>query len=101
MTEEGERGMHGLVVGATSWGCTLAITAARAGNRATVLCRTEAEAADLRDTRELRRLLPGFRLPDELEFVSDPSGLAPDVVVWATPSQAAARERSEHPSADA
>ena len=85
--ERGERGMHGLVVGATSWGCTLAMTAARAGNRATVLCRSEAEASDLRESRELRRLLPGFRLPDELEFVADPSGLAPDVVVWATPSQ--------------
>lgn len=81
------RGLHAVIVGATSWGCTLALTAARAGNRATVLCRSEAEAAELRERRELRRLLPGVPLPTELEFTADPSSASPDVVVWATPSQ--------------
>ena len=81
------RGLHAVIVGATSWGCTLAITAARAENRATVLCRSEAEAAELRERRELRRLLPGVALPPELEFTADPSSASPDVVVWATPSQ--------------
>ena len=78
---------HAVIVGATSWGCTLAITAARAGNRATVLCRSEAEAAELRERRELRRLLPGVPLPPELEFASEPSSVRPDVIVWATPAQ--------------
>ena len=80
-------GLHAVIVGATSWGCTLAITAVRAGNRATVLCRSEAEAAELREHRELRRLLPGVALPPELEFTADPSSVSPEVVVWATPSQ--------------
>ena len=81
------RGLHAVIVGATSWGCTLALTAARAGNRATVLCRSEAEAAELREHRELRRLLPGVALPPELEFTADPSSASPDAIVWATPSQ--------------
>ena len=81
------RGLHAVIVGATSWGCTLAITAVRAGNTATVLCRGEAEAAELRERRELRRLLPGVPLPPELEFTADPSGVRPDLVVWATPAQ--------------
>lgn len=78
---------HGVVVGATSWGCTLAITILRAGHRATLLCRSEAEAAELRESREQRRLLSGIALPDALEFSADPSALRPDVVVWAAPAQ--------------
>lgn len=82
--------LHGLIVGATSWGCTLALTAVRAGNAATVLCRSEAEAAELRQRRELRRLLPGIALPPEIQFAAPtdlPRAEPPDVVVWATPSQ--------------
>ena len=79
--------LQALVVGATSWGCTLAMTALRAGHQATVLCRTEAEARELRERRELGRLLPGIALPHELDFVAEPAGLPVDVVVWATPSQ--------------
>lgn len=79
--------LHGLIVGATSWGCTLALTALRAGNRATLLCRSEAEAAELRARLEQRRLLPGVALPPEIVFTAEPSGLSPDVVVWAVPAQ--------------
>ena len=82
--------LHGLIVGATSWGCTLALTAVRAGNAATVLCRSEAEAAELRQRRELRRLLPGIALPPEIRFAAPTDLLRaepPDIVVWATPSQ--------------
>ena len=79
--------LEGLIVGATSWGCTLAISAVRAGNRVAVLCRSEAEAAELRERREHRRLLPGVALPREIEFTADPSALRPEVIVWATPSQ--------------
>ena len=79
--------MHGLIVGATSWGCTLALTALRAGNRATVLCRSEAEASELRERHEHRRLLPGVALPAEIAFTAEPSGLSPEVVVWAVPAQ--------------
>ena len=79
--------MRVLVVGATSWGCTLAMCALRAGHEATVLCRTDAEATELSESRELTRLLPGVRLPDELEFTADASGPPPSTVIWATPSQ--------------
>ena len=79
--------LHGLVVGATSWGCTLAAAALRAGSRATLLCRSEAEAAQLSEQREHRRLLPGIALPTQLRFTADPGGLDPDIVIWAVPSQ--------------
>ena len=82
--------LRGLIVGATSWGCTLALTAVRAGNAATVLCRSEAEAAELRQRRELRRLLPGVALAPEIQFAAPtdlPRAEPPDIVVWATPSQ--------------
>lgn len=76
-----------MVVGATSWGCTLAICALRAGNDVDVLCRTEDEAAELSAAREHRRLLPGIALPEGLRFRADAQGPAPNVVIWATPSQ--------------
>ena len=79
--------MKVMVVGATSWGCTLASCVDRAGNDAVVLCRSEAEAVELSAAREHRRLLPGVPLPDGLRFASDPSGAPPAVVIWATPSQ--------------
>lgn len=76
-----------MVVGATSWGCTLAICSLRAGNEVDVLCRTEDEAAELSAAREHRRLLPGIALPEGLAFRADAQGPAPKVVIWATPSQ--------------
>ncbi len=79
--------MRVMIVGATSWGCTLASCADRAGNEAVVLCRTEDEAEELAAAREHRRLLPGIPLPDGLIFTADASGTPPPVVIWATPSQ--------------
>lgn len=79
--------MRVMVVGATSWGCTLASCVDRAGNDAVVLCRTEEEAAELSAAREHLRLLPGIPLPDGLTFTADASGTPPQVVIWATPSQ--------------
>ncbi len=79
--------MKVLVVAATSWGCTLAACAHRAGHDASVLCRSESEAATLTESRELTRLMPGVLLPDEIAFVTEPSGPPPGVVIWAAPSQ--------------
>ncbi len=79
--------MRVMVVGATSWGCTLASCADRAGHEPIVLCRTDEEAADLAAAREHRRLLPGVPLPESLTFTADASGSPPPVVIWATPSQ--------------
>lgn len=79
--------MRVMVIGATSWGCTLASCVDRAGNEAVVLCRSDDEAAELSAAREHRRLLPGVPLPDGLMFTADPGGAPPGVVIWATPSQ--------------
>lgn len=79
--------MQVMVVGATSWGCTLASCVDRAGNDSLVLCRTVDEAAELSAAREHLRLLPGIPLPDGLTFSADPGGAPPGVVIWATPSQ--------------
>ena len=79
--------MNVMVVGATSWGCTLASCVDRAGNDPVVLCRTAEEAAELSAAREHRRLLPGVPLPDGLVFTAEAGGAPPAVVIWATPSQ--------------
>ena len=79
--------MRVMVVGATSWGCTLASCVNRAGNDAVVLCRNDEEAAELSAAREHRRLLPGIALPEGLTFTANPGGSPPGVVIWATPSQ--------------
>ena len=79
--------MQALVVGATSWGCTLALQFDRAGTEAVVLCRTPEEAAELASQREQRRLLPGIALPESLRFLADPAAAGtPDAVIFAVPS---------------
>ena len=80
--------MRALVVGATSWGCTLALQLDRAGTTAVVLCRNAPEAAQLAAERENRRLLPGITLPDSLDFTHDPAAVGPvDAVILAVPLQ--------------
>ena len=80
--------MRALIVGATSWGCTLAIQCARAGAEPVVLCRTVEEAQTLAAARVHTRLLPGIPLPDAVRFVHDPgeAGMV-QVVIFAVPSQ--------------
>ena len=75
-----------LVVGATSWGCTLAIQLDRAGSRVSVLCRSSEEAAELLRSREQHRLLPGIALPESIDFVVEPPS-NPDAVILAVPAQ--------------
>ena len=81
-------GSHALVVGSTSWGCTLAMQLARAGSRVSVHCRSAVEAERLSVEREEHRLLPGIALPDSLEFTTT-EGMprSPDAVLFAVPSQ--------------
>lgn len=81
-------GAQALVVGSTSWGCTLGIQLARAGSRVSVYCRSAADAERLSAEREERRLLPGIVLPESLEFVTT-AGIprSPDAVIFAVPSQ--------------
>ena len=80
--------MRALVVGATSWGCTLALQLDRAGTETVVLCRDPAESALLAAERENRRLLPGITLPDSLHFTHDPAAVGPlDAAILAVPIQ--------------
>ena len=80
--------MRALVVGATSWGCTLAIQLDRAGSEAVVLCRTTEEANTLASERENRRLLPGIALPESIRFCANLQAVLPvDIVIFAVPSQ--------------
>ena len=87
--------MRGLVVGATSWGVTLAELILRAGHEAAVLCRSESEAAELAAARRHPRL-PDAALSPRAEFLADaPAGA--DAVIWCVPSQQMRRnlERSD------
>jgi glycerol-3-phosphate dehydrogenase (NAD(P)+) len=80
--------MRALVVGATSWGCTLALQLDRAGAAAVVLCRDPDEAARLDADRENRRLLPGIGLPAGLQFTHDPAIAGSlDAIILAVPMQ--------------
>lgn len=80
--------MRTMVVGATSWGCTLAICMDRAGHDVSVVCRTADEASELSSAREHRRLLPGVPLPERLVFTHDAASFGPpSTLIWATPSQ--------------
>lgn len=66
--------MRTVVVGATSWGRTLAALAARAGNEAVVLCRSAEEAARCAAAEP------------EIAFAARADGPA-DAVIWAVPAQ--------------
>jgi len=77
--------MRALVVGATSWGCTLALQLGRAGTEVDILCRSMEEATDLARTRENRRLLPGIILPESINFVVEAT--PSDLVILAVPAQ--------------
>jgi glycerol-3-phosphate dehydrogenase (NAD(P)+) len=76
-----------VVVGAGAWGTALANAAARAGRSVTLIARTEAAAAALRQNRENPRL-PGVRL-DERVAVTNEVGetAAADAVLLVVPAQ--------------
>lgn len=77
-----------VVVGTTSWGCTLAVQLDRAGTAVSVLCRTADEVRQLASEREQRRLLPGIALPESIHFTTNFDGLdAVDLIIFAVPSQ--------------
>jgi glycerol-3-phosphate dehydrogenase (NAD(P)+) len=78
------------VVGATSWGSTLAVLLARNGHETRLLCRSAAEAASLTRERQSPRR-PGLVFPENLTASADPRLLAEaDLVVLAVPSESLA-----------
>ncbi len=77
------------VVGAGSWGTTLALLLARSGP-VTLVARDHAVASTLAESRENAGYLPGVRLPVEIEIVAEPEALsdAHELVIMAVPSAA-------------
>ncbi len=77
------------VVGAGTWGTTLALLLARSGP-VTLVARDKGQASALAETRENARYLPGVMLPVEIEVVTKPAALsdAHDLVILAVPSGA-------------
>ncbi|MDE2785933.1 MAG: NAD(P)-dependent glycerol-3-phosphate dehydrogenase [Chloroflexota bacterium] len=76
------------VLGATTWGTTLAVLAARGGAPVRLLCRTDEEAEALRHARQHARRLPGVPFPDTLSVEHDPAVALGDagLVIIAVPS---------------
>ena len=76
------------VIGATTWGTTLAVLAARGGSPVRLLCRTADEADVLRRSGEHVRRLPGVPFPDTLSVEHDPAVALGDarLVIVAAPS---------------
>ena len=78
--------MKTAVVGAGAWGTALAILLCKNGHDTTLWCRSEARAAEIRDTRVNPRL-PKVELPRQLHICADPSCVADcQMVVSASPS---------------
>ncbi|MBK0399206.1 NAD(P)-dependent glycerol-3-phosphate dehydrogenase [Limibaculum sp. M0105] len=77
------------VVGAGAWGTALAVIAARAGRAVTLWGRDEAAIAEMIETRENARYLPGITLPAEINPTADLKELArdSDAVLIVTPSE--------------
>lgn len=75
------------VVGAGTWGTTLALLLSRRGP-VTLLARDEAHAERLEHDRENQRYLPGVALPESVQVTADPLALtaATELVVVAVPS---------------
>ena len=76
------------VVGATTWGTTLAVLAARGGARVRLLCRTDEEAEILRRAGQHSRRLPDVPFPATLSIKHDPVSALRDahLVIVAVPS---------------
>ena len=76
------------VVGATTWGTTLAIILARRGVPVRLLTRTPEEAMELRQAGENTRRLPGHPFPASMSVTSEPSEAigGAGAAVYAVPS---------------
>jgi glycerol-3-phosphate dehydrogenase (NAD(P)+) len=78
------------VIGAGSWGTSVAVTLAGAGLEVELGCRTAEQAQILADTRENARYLPGVELPDAVHVMraADLNLEGHDVVCLAVPARA-------------
>lgn len=79
------------VYGAGGWGCALAMVLARNRHQVTLWTHTAAHCEALRRTRENEKLLPGVKLPEEIDVCDQIAcGAAADLIVMAVPSFAVA-----------
>jgi glycerol-3-phosphate dehydrogenase (NAD(P)+) len=81
--------MNVAVLGAGSWGTSIAILLARNGNEVTLYGRSDEDIEIMRRIRENLHYLPGFTIPENVHVTSDISGLeGVDMWVVAVPSHA-------------
>ena len=84
-----ERNARRAVVGAGTWGTTLALHLAKRGP-VVLLARDEEQARALTDERRNARYLPDITIPVEIEITADPQQLdaADELVIFAVPAAA-------------
>lgn len=76
------------VLGAGSFGTAVATALARGGNRVTLLCRTPAQAEQIRDRRENPRFFPGHPLHPLIEATADAAAaMTAEMLFLAFPSR--------------
>jgi glycerol-3-phosphate dehydrogenase (NAD(P)+) len=78
------------IVGAGTWGTSLAVSLARAGFEVDLGCRTHEQAAAMAEQRENERYLPGVELPDSVHVMraADFELSTHDLVCLAVPARA-------------
>lgn len=81
--------MHIGVLGAGSWGTTLAILLHQNGHQVTLWSHREDHASAMVETRENTLLLPGIRIPNQINITSDLDQAAAkaEMIVAAVPTQ--------------
>ena len=76
-----------MILGAGSFGISLAMMCHRCGHKVTVWSHREEQARQLREDREQKALLPGVKLPEDMEFTAVlDKARGKDLVILAVPS---------------
>ncbi len=78
-----------VVLGSGGWGIALALTAYDAGNEVSLWSLFQKEVSDLLESREHKKLLPGVKIPNEINITNDLSIVDnADLTIVAVPSTA-------------
>ncbi len=76
-----------VILGAGGFGIALSISALQSGNKSTLWTKFEAEEELLKAERESKKLLPGVKIPEEIEITRDLEVLkTADIAIIAVPS---------------
>lgn len=84
------------VVGSGSFGIALARLLALNGNSVSIWCRPEDHPDELRVTRESPNFLPGVKIPDSVDIVTE-TDVDADIAVLAVPSHVMRKVAAAHP----